>query len=142
MTIEKQQIIGIQSAMSKRCSSRDERLEYISNIVGRKLSSTKDLTKVEADELLHFLNVGEVKKTNWGYFDLQNVKHRVLLSHLYTAGWVVSNLRHGEVPDTERLSNFLKSNKSPVNKPLKKMDSKEVEKVITAFIGIVKATYK
>ncbi|MDB0600719.1 hypothetical protein PL373_06080 [Tenacibaculum maritimum] len=143
MVIEKQQIISIQSAMSKRCGSRDERLEYLSNIVGRELTSTKDLTKIEATELLYFLNVGKVKKDNWGYFDLQNVKHKVLLSHLYTAGWVVPHLgKHGEVPDIERLSNFLKSNKSPVNKPLKRMNDKEVEKIITAFIGIVKSTYK
>lgn len=142
MKIDKQQIIRVQSAMSSRCASREERLDFIGNFVGHEIESTKDLSSIEAEELLYFLNVGKVKKENWGAFDLQNVKHKVILSLLYTADWVKEHPRHGEVPDTDRLSDFLKSSKSPVQKPLKKMNKKELEKIIQALNGIVNSTYK
>ncbi len=142
MQISREQIIRVQSAMSSRANSREERLDIISELVGREVNSTKDLTTIEADELLYFLNVGKVKQDNWGMFDKHNVKHKILLSQLYTANWVKEHPVHGEVPDTERLSNFLKGPKSPVQKPLLKMTPKEVEKVIKAFKGIINSTYK
>lgn len=81
-------------------------------------------------------------KSNWGLFDNNDQQHRTILSHMRTAQWVVPNDKWGEVPDTNRLSEFLKSDKSPVNKPLKKMKPQEVSKVIEAFKGIVKSLYK
>lgn len=79
---------------------------------------------------------------NWGLFDKDNQQHRTILSHMRTAQWTVPNEKWGEVPDLERLSNFLKSDKSPIKKPLKKMEPGEVSKIIEAFKGIVNATYK
>ena len=55
---------------------------------------------------------------------------------------MVPNGKWGEVPDINRLSEFLKSDKSPVNKPLKKMEPLEVSKIIEALKGIVKSKYK
>lgn len=78
---------------------------------------------------------------NWGYFDYKNKKHRTILSLMRQAEWVVPNEKHGEVADTKRLSEFLKSSKSPVNKPLKEMSPKELSKIIVAFEGIVNHTY-
>ena len=136
MTITKQQIKRVQSAMSSRCTSRFDRLEFISAFLNRNINSTKDLSKIEADELLYFLNTGKTKNYDWGHFDKQNKQHRTLLSLMYQAEWVIPNERHGEVADLNRLSNFLKSPKCPVNKPLLKMTPKEVSKVIVAFEGI------
>lgn len=136
MEITKNQIIQVQSAMSTRCGSRDERLDFIAGFLDRKIKSTKDLSKIEADELLYFLNYGKTKNYDWGRFNKQNKQHRTLLSLMHQANWVVPNETHGEVADLDRLGNFLKSTKSPVNKPLLKMDFKEVSKVIIAFEGI------
>lgn len=82
------------------------------------------------------------KKVNWGYFDVKNIQHRTILSKMRQAQWTVPNEKHGEVPDIEKLSSFLKSKKSPVNKPLKKMNPEELSKIIVAFDGIVKHKYK
>lgn len=85
---------------------------------------------------------GTQSKSNWGLFDKTNQQHRTLLSLLRQAQWVVPSDKWGEVPDITRLSDFLKSNRSPVNKPLKKMESEEVSKIIEALKGIVKSKYK
>lgn len=80
--------------------------------------------------------------SNWGLFDKNNQQHKTILSLLRQAQWVVKNDKWGEVPDINRLSEFLKSDKSPVNKPLKSMEPQEVSKIIEAFKGIVKSKYK
>lgn len=79
---------------------------------------------------------------NWGFFDKKNNQHRNVLSLMRQAKWTVPNAKYGEVPDLEKLSDFLKSNKSPVKKPLKEMTPQEVSKVIVALEGVVKSKYK
>jgi hypothetical protein len=79
---------------------------------------------------------------NWALFDKSNQQHKTLLSLLRQAQWTIPNEKWGEVADLARLSNFLKSDKSPVNMPLKKMKPSEVSKIIEAFKGIVKSKYK
>jgi hypothetical protein len=81
-------------------------------------------------------------KSNWGLFDKNNQQHKTLLSLLRQAQWTIPNERWGEVADLPRLSEFLKSDKSPIKKPLKKMEPSEVSKIIEAFKGIVKSKYK
>jgi hypothetical protein len=61
---------------------------------------------------------------------------------MHTAQWVKPHKKLGEVPDLERLGAFLNSDKSPVKKPLKAMTPEEMEKIIKAFKGIVKSTFK
>ena len=79
---------------------------------------------------------------NWAIFDKNNTQHKTILSLLRQAQWVVSHPRHGEVADLARLSAFLKSNKSPINKPLKAMTLEETSKIIEALKGIIKSKYK
>ena len=79
---------------------------------------------------------------NWAIFDKANTQHKTILSLLRQAQWVVPHPRHGEVADLARLSTFLKSDKSPVKKPLKAMTDKETSKIIQALKGIVKLRYK
>jgi hypothetical protein len=79
---------------------------------------------------------------NWAIFDKAKTQHKTILSLLRQAQWVVPHPRHGEVADLARLSAFLKSNKSPINKPLKAMTDKETSKIIQALKGIVKHRYK
>lgn len=81
-------------------------------------------------------------KSNWGLFDKTNKQHRTILSHLRTLQWVVKSEKWGEVPDIIRLSDFLKSDKSPVNKPLKDMELAELSKMISCFESMVIKKYK
>ena len=85
------------------------------------------------------------KQGNWASFTAlkPNPKKRsVLFSLLYQAKWTTINSEKKEVPDLERLSDFLQSEKSPVNKMLVDMTDGDIEKVIKAFKGIVKSTWK
>lgn len=79
---------------------------------------------------------------NWGLFDKNNHQHKTILSLMRQAQWTAPSEKWGEVADLSRLSDFLKSDKSPVKKPLKKMEPWEVSKIIEALKGIVKSKYK
>lgn len=81
-------------------------------------------------------------KVHWAFFDKNNSQHRNILSLCRQAQWVKQHDRYGEVADLERLQSFLKSDKSPVKKPLKEMDKQELSKIIVALEGIVKHRYK
>ncbi|MBP4137431.1 hypothetical protein [Flavobacterium geliluteum] len=87
-------------------------------------------------------NIVQSNAANWGLFDNKNRQHRTILSQLRTLQWVVPNDKWGEVPDINRLSEFLKSDKSPVNKPLKKMEEKELSKIISCFESMTTKKYK
>ena len=144
MVIEKKQIQQIQTIMAPRFADREERLDYMSSFFKTDLKSTKELTFIEAEEFIYFLNTGDKKPANWAFFDKTKFvsERKKLFSYLHQADWTVANDKYGEVPDLERLSNFLKSAKSPVNKPLKKFNKQEWSKLIEAFKNIVKSTYK
>jgi hypothetical protein len=76
----------------------------------------------------------------WGKFDKKNQAHMNCMSLLRQAKW--TKIWEGKtIPDIQRFSNFLHSEKAPVNKALLKMDKDEVSKTITALEGIVKSTY-
>lgn len=79
---------------------------------------------------------------NWGFFDKKNKQHLTILSQLRQLQWVVPNERRGEVPDLNRLSEFLKSDKSPVNKPLTDMTQQELSKIISCFDSIITKYFK
>jgi len=81
-------------------------------------------------------------KSNWGLFDKSNKQHMSLLSQLRTLQWVKKSDKWGEVADLDRLSDFLKSDKSPVKKPLKDMEPGEVSTIIECFKSMVRKMYK
>lgn len=81
------------------------------------------------------------KLANWGVFDKDNTQHRTILSLMRQAQWT-KDWNGREVPDIIRLSDFLHSDKSPVNKALKKMETHELSKIIVALEGIVEWTFK
>jgi hypothetical protein len=144
MEITKTQIKQVQTILSGHKLDRDERLDFISGQLNREVLSTKDLTQVEADELIYFLNTGKTSKANWAFFDKTKFigERKLLWSYLYQAQWTIPHETLNEVPDLERLSNFLKSPKSPVKKPLKQWNKEEWSKMIIVFENIVKGTFK
>lgn len=126
--------------------NEDYKCEVVYEATGQ--TSLKKLTQKQAVSIINgfnpnrVLNPVRVGTENWGLFDKNNKQHLTVLAQMRTAQWVIPNDKYGEVPDLERLSEFLKSEKSPINKPLKKMEPWEVSKVIEAFKGIVKSKYK
>jgi hypothetical protein len=143
MLIQTKQIQQIQTALSKRQLDRDDRLDFLSTELAREIKSTKELTFIEADEIIHFLNTGKKHTANWAFFDKAKFisQRKYLFSLLHQAQWVVRGERQNEVPDLERLSNFIKSPKSPVQKPLKQWTSDEWSKMIFVFERIVKGIF-
>lgn len=144
MEIQSNQIKQIQTIMSSRFSDRDERLDFISALFEKEVKSTKELSSIEADDLIYFLNTGQKAKATWAFFDKDKFvpERKLLWSYLHQIQWVVKNDKHFEVPDLDRLSNFLKSNKSPVNKPLKEWNKQDWEKMLITFKNIAKSKYK
>ena len=110
--------------------------------------STNDLSFEQANAILVKLGKKPLRPAKedspyyWGMFDRLNHQHSKVLSLLHQLQWTVKDARRGNLPDIERLGQWLQSKRCPVNKPLKKMDSTELNKIFTALKGIIKATYK
>lgn len=99
--------------------------------------STKDLTFYQANLLIERFG-GKPVHDKWAGFDFQKESHRKILSLLQQAGWVRydKNLKR-HVADMPRFAQWLKGNKSPVQKPLKTQTSQEVSKTIIALTGVL-----
>lgn len=128
---------------------KEEWVQWATGDVNR--TSLKSLTQAQAVKIIRqqspLAPEGGTSTSNsplggWGAFDKNNKQHYNLLSQLRTLQWTIHSEKWGEVADLERLSNFLKSDKSPVQKPLKQMDPGEVSKVIEAFKSMVRKMYK
>ncbi len=123
--------------------TKNEWVQWVTADVNR--TSLKSITQAQAKKII-MAQEGSTPVNqpteNWAVFDKTNPKHKVILSLLYQMQWVKPSEKRGEVPDLERLSNFLKGEKSPVRKPLKDMNPLELEKLIKALSGIVKSKYK
>jgi hypothetical protein len=118
---------------------KEEWVQWVTSDVNR--TSLKTLTQKEAVKILHAQtgtkSMNE-QTENYGYFDNNNSQHKRIQANLRTANIVVKNGRHGEVADMLGwFDRFLKSDKSPVKKPLKKMTPEEVSKIIKALDGVV-----
>lgn len=120
-----QWVTGDNSRTSLRSITHDQAIK----IMNQQTGSTDAINRVSTSE-------------NWARFDKTKPRHKIILSLCRQAQWTMANDKHGEVADLERLSNFIKSEKSPVRKPLMEMTSTEVEKIIMALSGIVKSIYK
>ncbi len=99
-------------------------------------TSTKDLTWLQANQLIMSLG-GTPITANRAYmcFDAKNSKHRAILSLCHQYGWEVYQ-KGRYIADMHRLAEWLQ-HKSPVQKPLVEMTSKELSKVIVAMENMV-----
>ncbi|AJA67339.1 hypothetical protein MYRA21_0095 [Myroides sp. A21] len=112
-------------------------------------TSLNDLSYEQAQRILSVQEGGrkyvdgnkEQKTENWGLFDKDNSKHKYILSLLRQLRLTVE-VKGRDVADINKLSKWLKSERSPVQKPLKKMSSIELSKVIGALEGMMKKRYK
>jgi hypothetical protein len=136
-TITPEQIKTIQTFCSGKFKSREERLEAIGDLVGSEIDSVKDLTSIQADDLIYFFKTGNIAEhSTWAFYDYYNTQHKAILSLCYQNGWVQKD--NPNRIDLERLGGWLKSAKSPVKKPLKEMDKKELSKIITAMQNMLR----
>lgn len=103
-------------------------------------TSLNELSFDEANQILIQQGDKPHRGLKWANFDKNNPKHKVILSLLYQGEWL-TNYKGKVVPDLDRLSEWLQT-KAPVKKPLKKMDDKELEKIIKALTKIVKGIWK
>ena len=97
-------------------------------------TSAADLTIIQAKDL-----IGSLTK-NWAYFDKDNRQHSTILSLCHQVGWVQA--ANPKYVDLTKLSTWLKSFRSPVQKPLQSMDKTELSKVIFALQQMLNKRYK
>ena len=126
----------------------DFKCEVVHSHTGQ--TSLKKLTQKQAVIIIRSFENGNIERTssysppseglgeaNWAVFDKTNPKHKVILSLMYQMQWTKPSEKYGEIPDLNKLSNFLQSDKSPVKKKLTAMSDTEVQKIIiplSAFI--------
>ncbi|MCP1997279.1 hypothetical protein [Flavobacterium sp. HSC-61S13] len=104
-------------------------------------TSLNDLSFEQANQILAQQGDKLYKGDNWGLFNNNDSKHKCILSLMYQLNWTIE-IKGRNVPDTNRLSEFLKSIKSPVQKPLNKMNVFELSKIIKALEEMTKKTWK
>lgn len=139
--INSKQIQIIQSICSGKFSSRDERLEFFSDFFGYPVSSTKEMSKQEADDVIYFFKTGDYPKNHsWAFFDKSNTKHLKILSLAKELDWIDEN---SGFADLNRLGSWIKSSRCPIQgKTLKDMDNNELAKVIKALENMVQSKWK
>lgn len=89
----------------------------------------------------NYNSVKPEKNENWGAFNHNNKQHRTIMALCRNRQWVKPDDKHpsGEVADMDgAFSDFLKSELSPVRKPLMDMTPQEVSKIIIAMSGVVR----
>ena len=131
--------------------SRDIKEEYVQWATGdMDKTSCNDLNFDEANAIItHFFGKKPVVATKedtplfWAYFNKDNNRHKYVQSLLHQLKWTkMAPNSTARWVDLERFGCWLQSDKAPVNKPLKKMDSEELSKTIKALEGILKSMYK
>lgn len=89
-------------------------------------TTSLELTEKESNHLIYALQ-------NWANFNSGNTQHRYILSLCIQKGWCKHHQKYGQVADLNRLSDFLKSKRSPVRKPLLQMNKTECSKIISCL---------
>ena len=137
-TKEQKRLIAINTPNKE---TKEEWVQWATADVNK--TSTNELTFEQANMILKQLGLKPHASIPWAAFDKNNVKHRRIISMMYQAGWTITNEQGKEIPDLNRLNEWLHSAKCPINKPLKDMDDQqEMPRLIRAFSGVVKSKYK
>ncbi len=113
---------------------KSEWVQWVTADVNR--TSLKSITQAQAKQIIiaqEGLTLINTPSDNWAYFDKNNQQHSYIRSLLIQMAWSVKSEKFGEVADLERLSNWLKSERSPVRKKLTLMSPKETSTIISAL---------
>lgn len=102
--------------------------------------SVGTMTFTEANQLIISLGGTHFKRANAGYewykFDWQNSQHRKVLSLCREYGWE-TQYKGRTIADMKALATWLQSEKSPVKKPIMRMEVLELRKIIKALENMV-----
>jgi hypothetical protein len=129
--------------------TRDTKEEFVQWATGDvEKTSCNDLNFDQANKILVKLGIrplaqslGRPLEKNWGRFDKSNKQHMRVMSQLHQIGWTQANERYGTVADIDRLGQWLQSERSPVRKPLRKMNGREISKIINALNSMTVKKY-
>lgn len=152
MTVTKQQKFRIRKNCGFNENIKEELVQWATGTNDK--TSLNDLSYEQAERILNAQGDGhglqirdsgtgnrEQKTENWGLFDKNNSKHKYILSLLRQLGLTIE-IKGRDVADINKLSEWLKSDKSPVQKPLKRMTSLEESKIIHALEQMMKKKWK
>ncbi|GFR84406.1 hypothetical protein ElyMa_002416500 [Elysia marginata] len=118
-------------------NDREAKLEFLSLFFDEDITSSKQLTEVQMRDVIAYFKDGKRPVPNWVKFDKNRRQHRYILSLCYQLGW-----KKEGYADLMRLSDWLKSRRNPVKKPLQAMTSAETNKVINALESMVKKIHR
>jgi len=108
--------------------------------------STNDLSFEQANKIITEAGGTPYSKKgkaeNWAFFDKDNGQHKYILSLCRQLNWTTPHERFGKVVDLNRLSEWLKSSRSPVKKKLQKMDTVETSRIVAALEKMITKNYK
>ncbi|OIO12228.1 MAG: hypothetical protein COZ76_11775 [Flavobacteriales bacterium CG_4_8_14_3_um_filter_35_10] len=136
MTILKSQIQRIHALLPAVIKNdKEQKAQLMQQYTGDwSKTSTKDLTIEQANQIIVRFGGQPIQYENWALFDATNGAHRNILSLCMQLRWQVYNAdKQAYYADLYRLSEWLKSKKSPVKKPLKQMVKLELSKIIYAL---------
>lgn len=138
------QIKAIMKNCAYQVETKNEWVQWATGDANR--TSLKSINQAQAKKIILQQTGAEIitqpKEKYFAVFDFKKPSHRKILSLMRTAQWTKVDPVKGEIADMDLLDNFLKSDKSPVRKPLMKMEDDEVQKIIKALNGIIKSKYK
>jgi hypothetical protein len=102
-------------------------------------TSTNDLSFAQANTILQRLGVPQHHNSfksdamKYASFDKSKQQHMKVLATLITMGWSLPHPKYNRTADLERFGNWLRSDRAPVRKPLRKMTAHEVTTIINAL---------
>lgn len=120
---------------------RDLKKEMVQAITGGSKASTNDLSFEQANDLIKQLGAVPMAEENWAFFDKNSASHKYILSLCIQYGWSNPHPSQGRVANLQKLSQWLKSEKSPVRKKLMDMTAPELSRIITALENMVYKKY-
>lgn len=106
-----------------------------------KKTSCNDLSFDQANDIIE--KIIRRPRHTWGDLNQDSKQHRYIFNLAKDAFGKRFNLEKKRFePDYDRLSDWLKSARCPVQKPVRLMSTAELSKVISALSGIIKNKYK
>lgn len=142
MVATKEQKIAIRKNCKFDVNIKEELVQWATSDNSK--TSLNDLSFDQANKILVAQGGKSIKANpdnSWGYFDNNNSKHKYILSLLRQLG-MVTEVKGRDVADINKLGQWLKSDRSPVQKPLKKMNQLELSRVISALEKMVQKKWK
>lgn len=129
-------------ALLHHCNLMDQKANILT---GQGVESTKDLTLVQLDGLIAWLNSllkwSKLKDYQFATFERNNKSHMYLLSLCQEYGWAVFNQKlNREVADLNKLGAWIRKC-SAAKKPLLQQDTRELQKTVYQFEQMVKKHY-